>query len=284
MSNAGWYPDPGGQPGLYRYWTGTAWTTAVTTNPQGTRAPDPSALGAPPSQGKPKLGWWTIALAGLTVVALVVWIVFQGFGIGGSGSDDPQAPGGIVTPNICPPATEQTMLPTTDPDAGWITGGRLAFPALGAPWQTSFDDRVPFGSLAMVQEVLDQENYDNEGHSWVASILVSDLFVGDGFANTKSGAEIVLKCVLGKYYADTVVDRADVTSKAHSVDGHDGWLIETQLNFQIPGLITTGERVLLLVVQTAPEEYGLFYASIPDTREYLLPDARTALAGLRIKA
>ncbi|MCC6496489.1 MAG: DUF2510 domain-containing protein, partial [Propionibacteriaceae bacterium] len=22
MSSAGWYPDPGGQPGLFRYWTG----------------------------------------------------------------------------------------------------------------------------------------------------------------------------------------------------------------------------------------------------------------------
>lgn len=40
-SQAGWYPDPGGQHGLYRYWDGNAWSAATTTNPQS----------GPPSQG-----------------------------------------------------------------------------------------------------------------------------------------------------------------------------------------------------------------------------------------
>jgi hypothetical protein len=26
MAQPGWFPDPGGQPGMYRYWDGTAWT------------------------------------------------------------------------------------------------------------------------------------------------------------------------------------------------------------------------------------------------------------------
>ncbi len=37
----GWYPDPGGGQGLYRYWDGRAWSAATTSNPNA----------APPSAG-----------------------------------------------------------------------------------------------------------------------------------------------------------------------------------------------------------------------------------------
>ncbi|MCB0890798.1 MAG: DUF2510 domain-containing protein, partial [Propionibacteriaceae bacterium] len=26
MAQPGWFPDPGGQAGMFRYWDGTAWT------------------------------------------------------------------------------------------------------------------------------------------------------------------------------------------------------------------------------------------------------------------
>ena len=170
-----------------------------------------------------------------------------------------------------------------DKDTEAHCSGRLAFPAMGGEWQTQYDNRVPWGSLAMEQIVLVQAGYDgNSGHDWVASVLVSDLYVGDGFASTKVAAETVPKCVLGIYYSDTTVDQQEISSAKHDVDGHNGWLIETQLNFDIPGLETEGERVLLMVVQTGTDDYGLFYASIPDTRKDLLPDARQAMASLKV--
>ena len=293
MSSAGWYPDPGGQPGLYRYWTGTAWTAAVTANPQAT--PPPTApLGQPQSGGgssyeyptrkRGGAGWWVAGLAAVLAVALIGWFLVQGFARNTGGTTNPgNAPGGVPTPNICPPGSSTTAPVPANPSSGWVSGGRLSYPMLGEPWSApSYDNRVPFGSLAMMQEVVDQPNFDGEGNNWVASILVSDLYVGDGFASTKVGAETVLKCVLGTYYADTVVKRSDISSKAHPVGGKDGWLIETQLSFDIPNLVAKGERVLLLVVQTGQDEYGLFYASVPDTLQQLVPDARKALDGLRV--
>ena len=38
-AQAGWYPDPGGVPNLYRYWDGQVWSAATTPNPQ---APPPT--------------------------------------------------------------------------------------------------------------------------------------------------------------------------------------------------------------------------------------------------
>lgn len=274
---------------MYRYWTGTVWTAAVTANPQLTPPPvDPLAASQPgaggyptPTRSRGAVGWWLAGIAALTVVGLVIWFLMQGFGAVNNGGGGP-GPGGVATPDICPPASSTaTALPSSS-DPGRITGGKLAYPALGDPWLTDYDNRVPFGSLAMMQKVTDQENYDGQNSDWMASILVSDLFVGDGFASTKVGAETVLKCVLGTYYSDTVVTQTPISSKAHDVDGRDGWLIETQLSFDISGLNAKGERVLLLVVQTGTDEYGLFYASVPDTRTNLIPDAETALANLRV--
>ncbi|MDO9494328.1 MAG: DUF2510 domain-containing protein, partial [Nocardioides sp.] len=33
MATPGWYPDPAGQPGAFRYWDGQAWGADVTDNP-----------------------------------------------------------------------------------------------------------------------------------------------------------------------------------------------------------------------------------------------------------
>ena len=41
-ATAGWYPDPGGGQGLYRYWDGQSWSAATTPNP---------AAAPPPPQG-----------------------------------------------------------------------------------------------------------------------------------------------------------------------------------------------------------------------------------------
>lgn len=292
---------------MYRYWTGSAWTEAITPNPQSTPPPfapgqagtsGPGQQGAGQAyqgQGQPYgypqqkrrgvIGWWLAGAAALLAVVVIVTTVVRS--MGGTVPGIPDLPGlnptATTSPNICPPGDSSSPLPTPGTQSGWISGGRLAFPALDGEWVTQFDNRVPWGDLAMEQIVTVQEDFDGtSGHDWVASVLVSDLHVGDGFASTKIAAETVLKCVLGIYYSDTTVTQDPISSSAHEVDGHKGWLIETQLGFDIPGLETKGERVLLLVVQTGTDDYALFYASIPDTRNDLIPDARQAMAGLKV--
>ncbi|RYZ32216.1 MAG: DUF2510 domain-containing protein, partial [Propionibacteriaceae bacterium] len=38
-ATGGWYPDPGGGQGLYRYWDGRAWSAATTTDPSSAAPP-----------------------------------------------------------------------------------------------------------------------------------------------------------------------------------------------------------------------------------------------------
>ena len=304
MSSAGWYPDPGGQPGLFRYWTGSAWTAAVTGNPQAT--PPPSApLGNP--QGSPQggqgygqsgtgyppgtaqqprkraTGWWVAGGAALVVVALVVWFLTQG--IGGAVLPGLPQPGGTASANICPKVDESaTATVPSQPNDGRVHGGKISYPALGAPWsEVTGDNRVPFGRDVASQNVVQEADYDGEGHSWVSSVLIGELVAGDGFFSPREGSEIVMKCVVGTFYGNAVVNRTDVSSKQLTVDGNEAWYLESHLTFNIPNLETKGETAIVVIVDTGADSSSLYYASIPDTADpQLMTDARELIGQLTV--
>ena len=77
--------------------------------------------------------------------------------------------------------------------------------------------------------------------------------------------------------------RAHATiNKATTIDGHDAWVVESQLSFDIRGLQTKGELLLVAIVAAGDESSGLFYASIPDTTPQLVQPARDALKQLKV--
>lgn len=288
-SQAGWYPDPGGQPGMYRYWTGTAWTEAITPYPQTTPAPQlpssPTPTGPTVRSSRSTVGW-IVGIAAVVVIGLFAWAMFGAGGSVPGANPSPRVPGGESSADICPqPATDSTASAAPTQSDGRVRAGNLSFPELGDPWSApTVDNRVPYGDFGAEQSAMDQENYDGQsGHSWVSSIMVAPLLSGEGFPSTKSAAELILKCVVGIYYDNTNVQRNDTSSKAHPVDGHDGWLIESELSFSIPGLNATSETVLLAVVQVDGSEYSLFYASVPNTSADRLPEVRAALADLKVE-
>ena len=67
-----------------------------------------------------------------------------------------------------------------------------------------------------------------------------------------------------------------------TVDGHEAWIVESHLTFDIAGLETKGELLILAIVQAGTERSGLYYASIPDTTPELVEPARDALSQLKV--
>lgn len=285
MSNPGWYPDPGGQAGKFRYWDGSTWSARLTSDPQEVPPGPGSERAVPEPKRNFDRKWLLAGLAALVAVAAVIWLVVR-FIPEQTGADTPwDTPGGHSSASLCTAGVMNSTAEARTTVDGRMTAGHLSIPLFGDPWEAPVgDNRVPFGTYAVMQESLDQAAYDGiQGHNWVSSLLLSDLISGDGFASSRAASETVMKCVLGIYYGNYKVQRSDISAKAHRVDGHDGWLIETQLSFDIPGLVATGERALLLVVQTDTDSFGLFYASVPDTRPDRLVDARRALSELRVE-
>lgn len=104
---------------------------------------------------------------------------------------------------------------------------------------------VPFGRDGL-QQYVETERTPRLG--WGAAVMVGELVAGDGFFAPGDGAEIVLRCVTGTFYGDAEVTRNDTRSQALSVDGHDAWLMASDLHFSIPDLEATNELLTVVIV------------------------------------
>lgn len=228
---------------------------------------------------KSAAGWWIGAAALVLVIIVVAVVVIRG-AAGGSGPIANPG-GGTASQDVCPKPQNSTEEPQPDPNDGRVHGGPVSYPLLGSPWSApSSDTRVPFGNDVLTQTVTVEPNYA-KGSSWVASVLVGELQAGDGFYTPEQGSQIVVKCILGQFYGDNPVTSDVKVNKATTIDGKDGWIVESQLSFDISGLKTKGELLIVAIVTTGSTA-GLFYASIPDTTPELVEPARNALAELKV--
>ena len=376
-ASAGWYPDPGGGQGLYRYWDGQAWSAATTTDPAS--APPPQGLVNPGSAagtagatahahygqgsygsgsygqgsygqgsyrqgatgqgstnqgssgqgaygqgsagqggagyggggsgygggrspygqaggaGQPGVpayaqyqrkrsgvGWW-VGAGALLLVLVVVAVFAIRAATDTNRTTSSGSPGGQDTSDVCPADRSDSPSAAAPQSDGRVHGGPVSYPQLGSPWGApQGESRVPFGVNVLSQDVGVQSNYDGKGSSWVASVLVGELQAGDGFFTPEQGSQIVVRCILGKFYGNNPVNSDVKVNKATTIDGHDAWLVETHLTFDIKGLDTKGELAIIAIVQAGTERSGLFYASIPDTTPELVQPARDALSQLKV--
>jgi hypothetical protein len=142
-ANPGWYPDPGGGQGLFRYWDGKAWSSAVSPNPS---APAPSqglVGGGTPQQGgqpdgqggqpaygqspygqdygsnayanyqelekkKSPIGWWIAGAALVLVIVVVAVLAIRAVtggdtGTTGGGASNATLTGRLPAGDLCKP-------------------------------------------------------------------------------------------------------------------------------------------------------------------------------------
>jgi len=226
------------------------------------------------------IGWWIAGAALVIVIVVVAVIAIRALNSGGTiGGGLPG--GGQPTSEVCPKKPTNQPGPSDRPYDGRVHGGPVSYPELGPPWSDPrTDNRVPFGSDVLLQEVTVEPGYQ-PGSNWVASILVGELNAGDGFFTPEQGSQIVVKCILGEFYGNNPVTSNVKVNKAITIDGHEAWLVESQLSFSITGLNTKGELLIVAIV-SAKDTSGLYYASIPDTVPQLIPAARQALAKLKV--
>jgi hypothetical protein len=278
----GWYPDPGGQLGHFRYWDGRAWSAGTTTDP---RTPPPgsptgSALVPVPTTSRRSAAPWIIGAAAL-VVALVVAavLVVRSIDLPGVAGPDSGPPTGT---SVCPDAVPGTASPAPQSESGRVASGKLSYARLPEPFEPpQWDNRTPFGRDVQSQQATVEE--DAQGvDTWVASVLIARLLAGDGFYGPEQGARVVADCVVGKFYGGAAVRREDRRNAATEVDGRAAWVIEAHLTFSLPDIKTTGETMIIVVVDTVPGEAGLFYASIPDTSPQFMESARVAQDSLAV--
>lgn len=283
---------------MYRFWDGQQWTSRLSNTP-GAAAPGPSTAGAggqnrgptgsgqvpgtPRSSGGARGLWW-IGLGIVALVAVIALIAVLINNLGGGPRGNPADPPTQSRPKDvgCPEATVgQESAPPVQ--GGRVVSGKLSYPALSAPFRApAWDTRVPFGRDVRVQNAPVEESSDG-AIRWVASAMIARLTAGDGFYDPERGAERVAECVVSKFYGDTRIGEEERANKAIKVDGQDAWLIESHLTFEVPGIKTRGETMIIVVIDTGNTESGLFYGTIPDTSPELEKPIRDALTTLRVE-
>lgn len=364
MAQQGWYPDPGGAPGMYRYWDGAAWSEVISPTPlpgppsapgapgntpvsgpavlSGSTASwgrgTPGAGGAAPGAGNPSaassgaapgafplvspgspqraydgtqplltgtaaaqgaygnyqtlnqkskkpIGMWITIIIGVLVLALIVFFVVKM--VMGSGGDEDQPPSLIdPTSTLCPQQSTENARADHPQNDGWVYGGALAYPQLPDPWSDVITDDnnntlIPFGRDTAEQLIVIHPSY-TPNSSWVISVMVGELYAGDGFYEPEDASQIVNRCIFGAFYGDNPVTADTLRSESYSVDGYEGWITETNLSFSIPNLPTTSELAIVIIVKTSSLSSSIFYASIPNDATQYQPDVDNAIDNLKV--
>ena len=237
-------------------------------------------VGAVAGQPPRSWGWLLGAAALLLTLVVVIAVVVRSAGGGLLGGTE--APGEDPSQQTCPRATSTSspMVPST---GDRVRSGQLSYPRLPAPFDAPIvDTRTPFGHDVQSQQAFVERSPDRVT-TWVAWALIARLMAGDGFYGPRQGAEVVADCVVALFYNNHEIHRTDTRRQATTVDGHEAYLIESHLTFDIPGIMTKGETMIVVVVDVGQQgEAGLFYGTIPDTSPQFLPPIRAALADLQV--
>jgi hypothetical protein len=293
MSAPGWYPDPGGAPGQFRYWDGTTWSP--------TTSPTPGTPPTEPGNKKPPIGLFIGIAAGVLALALIaVLLILNPF----KNTDITDGPVDTSTPTQT--SWNETSKPTTPPPTGKSatptnpqpTGGTNVNCAVGNPNQRTSDDRAGklTGGGLVVNQVpgwtLDSAPmgisyaYDVQSQSkqiaigWMSNLAVGAVKKSDGFTDVQRSAEIAMQCMASSGFYTGFQRREDLDKGSRSVSGHNAYAITA--NIYVTGQEPIkGDLVTVIVVDTGnPDYFGIYFgiATIDDPGVALVKTATASLA------
>ena len=275
MAASGWYPDPGGARGRFRYWDGAAWSAETTASPAG---PPPQGPGSDQT-GKKNRGWAValVVLAILTVVAVIVMVFSTGNGPGGHrpATEDTNS----STPTVSPWDETSSPTPSTPPPPV-LTGGVW----VDCPVSTGYADtrqvsgRITSGGLStVIPSAYSSEffadmsmTYDAHGlyrdiqdTNFFSSIQVGRASMADGFTNIVTTATQAMQCWSSTDHPVEGPATVLIGGDAMSISGHSAWHIRWQIPYTDESI--PGEVLDVIAVDMGPgaDYIGLYWSCRP---------------------
>ncbi|WP_195908897.1 DUF2510 domain-containing protein [Microlunatus sp. Gsoil 973] len=309
MAERGWYPDPGGAAGRYRYWDGSRWSAETTSDPQ---SPPPSVRPGPASQGTSgkitsRLPLVIAGVAVLLVIALISLLVIRSRRPDVLTDPNPPAPSVSGWNDSSPlptadPTPSPTPPPTQSPSPSGLPRGQVAC-AQGDPWdarQHPTDGRIHGGDLSITQPGGDWDRDDDyaqqmtwaydvagadewvEPH-WLAMVAVGAVHADDGFRSPKQSADGLMQCIASSAYYRYFTGRTDRFARAVTVDGHRGWALRSEVRVDNPDVRAEGDVVEVIVLNTGRSgELSFFAGFIPIGDHDRLAVLDSTIAGIRV--
>jgi len=287
VPESGWYPDPGGRPGHYRYWDGQSWAETTSTSPGGPPGPGSSATPRPPRRGR-----WGIVLAAVAAVLVLVVVgalvvrETGGRAVDGGPAPSTTATGGDTSPSADPTPDEPspagpTPTPAPTASASPSPGGEPC--PVGNPFSRQEyprDGRVHGGSLSFPR----QEGWEDPGvqassftwaydvgetdvevePQWYAAYAVGAVSVADGFEDPQSAARLAMRCTAESALYGDVTARTDLVDEETTVDGYRAWTLRSELRVPAGRASSGGDTVQITVVDlNSGEALAFFWGCAP---------------------
>lgn len=275
MATNGWYPDPGGTPGRFRYWDGTNWSQETTSDP---RTPPPAGPDATATKRRTDRGWVValVVLALATAIAVVVMVAVTG-GLPGShtaASEDTNS----STPTVS--AWDETSTPTPPPpptDIGgiWVdcplssgqgdtpqVSGRLTSGPLSVTYSSRYSSDW-YGDFSMAYD-FHAVDRPIVGTDYVSTIGLGLISYADGFTDLTTTANQAMQCWSMTYHPRDTAPEVLIPGEQISVSGHAAWHIEWHIIY-LMGEPIPGEILDVIVVDMGPQAdyFGLFLCCRP---------------------
>lgn len=275
MAQPGWYPDPGGRPGQFRYWDGSGWSASTSATPASTTSP-----GAPAGRRGP---WLVVAV--VVALTLVVWLLVRG-GPGTQVREDtnsstptvsawdetssasaspPEGTGGV--PVECPDHQGDSR-DAPGPRDGRYVGGGLSYAEIPG-WEARAGWGVDWAHERDGQ-------WDRVTDRWVAIAVVGQVD-REEFPDPRTAAGQLMSCLASSYYYRDLTGRTDRESVAVTINGRSGWKLVSEIRVANHPEVQ-GDVITVIAVDVAREAtWGIFVSEAPiGDRDRLAKVARAA--------
>jgi hypothetical protein len=260
----GWYPDPGGVPGRYRYWNGTSWSTETSDDPA-----DPPPTGGRPLRSDRRdsnrgagtgLGVATLVLV-IVVVSAVLIIKRTDDASSVNARSDPDPPvstisgwddssplpsaGPTASPNgpdagiNCPDGEPGDLAP--HPADGKVHGGRLSM--MRVPGYS--DPDVEY-MLSWMSDTQGTEQQTEPG--WQSIFAVGEVARTDGFNTLREAAHASMSCAIQSSWYLNFGGRKHIRDEPIMIDGRPGWILTDEILEDDPDIEVDGDQLSFVAV------------------------------------
>ncbi|HET9871697.1 MAG TPA: DUF2510 domain-containing protein [Propionibacteriaceae bacterium] len=277
----GWYPDPAGAAGLYRWWDGQHWTLAMS---EFARAPaplgHPSATAAVSGSTVPELDGgdsddWPRRRSPLrTAIAITLgFALFVSAGLGLSvaiWNDQPSAdPTGEAAP-LTGPSTARGSSLTSSPSGDLDHATRVAtinqasIRLPDVPYEPYPNAMARSGTfdVMFVAEAMVHRRYDGR-QNWTATVALSALAPAIGANRDLEGTgRAALSAFVAAFFSSAKV--SDLSSWQWSVDGHPGVMLTARASYSVKHLASSYDDITVAVVRLEDGTRIAAISSVPD--------------------